>query len=153
MRFTMTIFGLTILLAGCATTMNNYYQQTVQSWRGGSVNQLVKQWGRPDRVATGPKGNTLYVYETQNYRTVSGPTYPAVGVHVGSDGRPVMTTSPATNMAWNRGSMSISCVAAFETDPSGKILNTEVQGSNCYGGESFAKRLSNKNAPLPKSGG
>lgn len=119
MRFILYL-GLTILLSSCVTTTTNYYPQTVQSWRGGNVNNLIRQWGAPDRTISSPNGNTLYLYQTQSYRHLNAPSSP-----------------------WNRGAMSSTCVATFEVARNGKILNTKIRGNNCYGNEHFAKRLSN----------
>lgn len=142
MRF-INCIGLTILLSSCATTTTNYYTQTVQSWRGGSVYTLVKQWGRPDRTITSPNGNTLYVYQTQSYRNLNAPSSPSVGVNVSQSGRAILSNPSYNNMTWNRGAMSLTCMAAFEVGKNGKILDTQIQGTSCYGGESFAKRLTN----------
>lgn len=142
------IFGLTILLTGCASSMNNYYPQAVQSWRGGTANNLVKVWGRPDKVASSSNGNTYYVYETQNYRNTSASAYPAVGMHVSSTGRPVMTGGDMAAGNWNRGALSIACVAVFEANKSGQIVGTDIKGSNCYGSQGFAARMSNPGATV-----
>jgi hypothetical protein len=147
MRFIVGL-GLVILLASCATTTTNYYQQTVQSWRGGNVNLLIKQWGAPDKRATGSDGHSLYLYQTQTYRHLNGPASPSISVNVNAQGHAVMTTAPNTNMAWNRGGMSFSCVTIFEIDKNGVILSTHIHGTHCYGNESFANRMKN---PLPKT--
>lgn len=59
--------GLIILLSSCAST-TNYYPKTVQSWRGGSVQDLSKKWGMPDDVASNEKGNTILIYKSSAYR-------------------------------------------------------------------------------------
>jgi hypothetical protein len=139
----LTTFSITILLASCATTMTNYYKPTVQSWQGGSTKNLVQRWGRPDRVLNTADGKTIYLYQAENYRNINTPSYPSVGMHVDANGRPLMTGSPEGNMSWNRGAMSISCVALFEAGANGKILSTQTQGNNCYMGASFAARKVN----------
>jgi hypothetical protein len=147
MRFIVGL-SLIILLSSCATTTTNYYQQTVQSWHGGDANTLIKRWGAPDRRTIGPDGNSLYLYQTQSYRNLNTPSSPSIGVNFNAEGHAVMTTTPNTNMAWNRGAMSYSCVTAFEVAKNGTILNTSIQGSSCYGNESFASRMKN---PMAKN--
>jgi len=148
MRFIVGL-SLIILLSSCATTTTNYYQQTVQSWQGGNASMLVRQWGAPDRRAIGPDGNSLYLYQTQNYRNLNTSSSPSIGVNVNSQGHPVMTTAPNPSMSWNRGAMSFSCVTAFEIAKNGTILNTDIQGASCYGNENFAARMRN---PMTKVG-
>lgn len=136
-------FGLAILLSSCAATTANYYQQTAQSWQGGQARSLVKRWGAPDRVESRPNGNTVYIYQTQTYRNFNAPASPSIGVSTNRSGRTLLTSSSDSNMTWNRGAMSISCMTAFEIAPTGRILAFESQGTSCYGGESFANRMKN----------
>lgn len=141
-----TIFQLALmscLLTSCATTNTNYYTQTVQSWRGGNAQLLTKSWGRPDRVLATPKGNTFYIYQTQSYRNMNAPASPSIAVNMSQTGRPTLTSEPYMNTTWNRGAMSLTCVAGFEIARNGKIVNTRIEGSSCYSSESFAKRMSN----------
>ncbi|RDI40213.1 hypothetical protein [Aquicella lusitana] len=140
------VSGLVILLSGCATTTNNYYTKTVDSWRGGHVSALVKQWGPPDQRVTGTGGNTVYVYKTESYHSSGGTASPSVGVHFSPGGKPVMTTTPSLNPAWNRG-MTLACMATFEVNSQGIITETKTLGNACYGSESFASRMRNPSAP------
>ena len=124
--------------------MNNYYQPTVSSWQGGTMSNLVKHWGKPDRVISTNDGKTVYLYENSSYRSnQSASAYPMVGMHVSRDGRPTLTSSPVDNNSLNRSGMSLDCVASFESDSHGKILRTQVQGSRCFMNENVAKRMTN----------
>lgn len=139
-----TFLSLIILLASCSTTMNNYYQPTVSSWQGGTMTNLVKRWGKPDRVMSTSDGKTIYVYENSSYRSNQpAASYPMVGMHVSRDGRPTLTSSPVDNNAINRNGLSLDCIASFESDSNGKILRTDIQGGRCYMNENAAKRMTN----------
>lgn len=147
----LIIVGLVILLSSCAGTKSNYYTQTVQSWQGGNINQLIKLWGRPDGSGTGSDGHKMVIYRTQSNRNNGSSAAPSFGVTAGASGRPVLTTYPSTNRTWNRGVMSQTCTAAFEADKRGTIIATQVKGTGCYAGESFANSLSNPNATKANS--
>ncbi len=135
------VLGLLILLTSCSTT--NYYTQSVGSWRGASVNPLISRWGRPDIQMPGPDGKTLYVYHTQTYRHSDNRTAsPAVGVNY-TGGRPVVVVQPNTN-GWDNNSLSLTCVATFETNTKGIIVGAEAHGNGCYGSQGFADKYSNR---------
>ena len=67
--------GLILLLSSCASS-TNYYPKTVQSWRGGNDQNLIKTWGRPDGMTAAKNGNSILIYKSSSYRpgiTASGP--------------------------------------------------------------------------------
>ena len=135
--------GFIILLSACATTTNNYYPQTIQSWRGGDAKALVSRWGMPDKRFAGPNGTTVYVYQSENYRANTGRFSPSVGVNFNRTGTPTMTTQPNTNFSMDRG-ISLNCTSMFVIDnKSGKVVSTQSQGNNCVGNSSFAEAKSN----------
>ena len=139
----LIILGLFIVLSSCATTMDNYYSQTVESWRGGNINSLINRWGRPDERMSGPSGTTMYVYKTMGLRNANGPSGPNIGVHVSSSGHPVMTTTPNTNN-WTRGGSTLNCVTAFVVNPKGIITEVNFEGPRCYANQTFQENKSNK---------
>jgi|GEM_PF-1315221 hypothetical protein len=134
--------GSVILLASCATTTTNYYRSSVESWQGASVKALVKQWGRPDYKILSPDGDAMLAYRTQSYSPYMAPTSPAIGVN-NRGGRPVISVDNL-NHTWNRGQLSLTCVAIFKINPVGVVTGTQVQGNSCYGGSSFASQYANK---------
>ena len=136
------LISAAILLSACSTTTTNYYQPSVESWHGASLNALVKQWGRPDYKVASPDGNITLAYRTQSYSTYTPPTSPAIGVN-NAAGRPVITVAPNTNNTWNRGQLSITCTAIFKANAKGVITQTNIQGTNCYGGQGFANQYAN----------
>lgn len=135
---TLLALSVAILLAGCATTTNNYYTSTVNGWRGSNVKALTQKWGMPNEKIQGPHGDTVYIYRTEGYRANVGQASPAVGVNFNGAGRPVIVTAtPTLNSPGSRGLVLI-CTTIFMADAKGTITGAETRGSGCYGGESFA---------------
>ena len=137
--------ALILLLAGCTSVTSNYYTQTVQSWRGGNVHDLMNRWGTPDTKVVSPNGNMFLVYKTESYRSYTAPSSPEVGVHFTGKGAPVLVSGPNPGAAsnWNRGGGVITCYAGFEANPQGVIIRTQVQGAGCYSGQGFATQRGN----------
>ncbi len=135
--------GLVLLLAGCTSLTTNYYTQTVHGWRGGNVQNLMKEWGQPDTKVISPNGNMFLVYKTESYRSYNAPTSPQVGVHFSPNGSPILVTGPNPNMTASRSGGTLSCYAGFEANPQGRIIKTQIQGAGCYGSQSFANQRSN----------
>lgn len=140
MRFIIPL-GLTILLAACGTT-TNYYTQTVQSWKGESLNSLAKSWGRPDVQKNTPSGQKVYAYKTEGYSRTNAPTPPSAGIQINSQGKPVIIARENANTSWNQNGTT-SCTAFFIADAKGTIIHVETAGNGCYGGASFANRMAN----------
>lgn len=136
------IISLTFLIMGCSSMTTNHYTQTVQSWRGGNANTLVKTWGKPDKIAQTRTGDIVYFYNTRSYSNNSRQTSPAIGVSVSREGRPILANNSPTN-TWYRGSVTQTCTAAFVTNKQGKIIDTQTNGAGCFGSANFSKRLTN----------
>ena len=133
------ILGLAILLSSCATTTNNYYSSTVESWQGAKAKDLIKTWGSADIQATGPNGYTAYVYKTESYRANSTVGSPQIGVNFTPGGRPIIVSQPNLAPNGNRG-MGLVCTTLFTANPQGIITDTLVKGTGCYGGARFAEK-------------
>ena len=142
----MTVFICIFLLSACTATAH-HYTSTINSWRGADLHSLVNTWGVPDKKIVTPTGHILFVYYIQSYQNYAGPSSPSIGVHVNSTGSPVMTVTPNTNMAWNRGNMSLMCTAIFDATSTGYIINTQLQGHNCYVYEYMSKKMPNAANP------
>ncbi|HTM63118.1 MAG TPA: hypothetical protein VL360_01300 [Gammaproteobacteria bacterium] len=138
----LILSGLSFILAGCATGSSAYYTQSVQSWRGGNISDLTNIWGRPDTIMPGSTGNTVYVYKRQSFVSTNSSYSPSIGVNTRNGGIPVITSTPNINTPWNRG-FSTYCLAVFTSNSKGKIINTEIQGTNCYISETKARGLMN----------
>lgn len=138
----MIFSGLTILLAGCATTTTNYYSSTINSWQGGKSNKLMSAWGQPDRRIEMRDGSSILIYKTTSYRTYSTTGSPAIGVNT-SGPNPVLVTQPNTNNALESRTLSLDCFATFEVNKQGTIVKTQYTNHGCYAGHTFADRLAN----------
>ncbi len=142
MRF-ITLVSAIGLLAGCASTNNNY-TQTVQGWRGANINTLVTRWGNPQDQATAANGNTVYVYQTRAYPSFTSPPANPVGVHYTGQGTPVITNTGSAVMNNDRlGGLNLNCSAIFIANKAGQIIDTKTRGTGCYGGSDFVTQYSN----------
>jgi hypothetical protein len=144
MRCLLIAIGFFMLLTGCTP---NYYQPTVNSWRGGNVTSLVQKWGQPNTKIENPDGTSIYIYRTESYGKVKLPEPTQVGV-ANRGGRPVIVT---TNPNYRgRRSLSLTCLSIFEANSAGNIISTQVRGNGCYGSRVFARDLMNQyNQPAP----
>lgn len=122
------------MLASCATT-TNYYTSTVQSWKGGSIDNLIQRWGRPDQRTKTPDGNIAYMYQTASYHNNTSPN----AVNFTPSGRQAINSAGTAN----RGGISYSCITTFIANHKGQIINIDIQGHGCYGSSSFANHKSN----------
>lgn len=136
---------LVMFLTSCATQSTQNYTRAVKSWRGANINQVVKQWGVPDGRVTNMDGNTAFIYKTQTYRAGNGQRSPAVGISMGADGKPVVTSGPRVNLIANRG-ITLNCLVVFVANPKGMIIETQIKGKNCYASQAVADRLTRGSA-------
>ena len=141
-KFALPIFltsCVTVLFAGCAT--DNYYAQTVSSWKGATMKKLFARWGYPGRIARLPKGRQMLIYrKTQMHQL---PAYAAPG-HVGATvqgGKPVVTRVRGTVVGGD--SYDRTCMTWLEVGKKGRIINTRFRGSDCYASQSFMQKYSN----------
>lgn len=130
-----------LLLAGCAAGSSGYYTQSVQSWRGSNVSEMMKVWGQPSALLQ-DGGNVSYVYKQQSFTSTNATYSPSVGVNR-DGGVAIVTATPNINTPWNRG-FATYCLTVFTATPQGKIIDTKVQGSNCYVSQSKADRLAKR---------
>jgi hypothetical protein len=135
----LTGLGLSLLLAGC-TAGSGHYTQSVQSWRGGYVNELQKVWGKPYEMMKGQNGNTTYIYKRQSFVATNQTYSPGIGI-ARNDGT-VVTSTPNINAPWNRGYAAY-CLTSFTATAAGKIVDTNIQGTSCYISDETAQKLAN----------
>jgi len=119
MRFFLS--GLLILLSGCTTT-TNYYHPMVQSWRGGQRTALLETWGQPDHTLTTSRGHPLYIYEARENSHFPYRLAHLIGI---------------------RDETTPNCSALFEIGHNGRVIDSDMQGTECYASQSFAKIMSN----------
>jgi hypothetical protein len=74
--FAVLLMALTGSLNGCADwyPSEKGYRQTLDTWIGGTGEQLVAKWGAPAGEHTSPDGSKIYQYKDQRTYTVSGGT-------------------------------------------------------------------------------
>jgi hypothetical protein len=128
--------------------MTNYYPQTVSSWQGANVKDLVARWGVPNISMTGPSGNKVLGYKSNSFGGNNPTTTPSFGVGYTSKGRPVIISQPNTGINFSRGP-GFSCVAIFEANSSGTIVSTQSQGNGCFGGKGFVQKMGNPKVNIP----
>ena len=117
-------------LTGCAamlqemyysTPSQDGYSQICASWEGGSVNNLLRQWGPPSQTTPMPNGNTIYTW-------TSGSSYV-------TDTNMTTTYNQYTNTYETRqtgGDVVESwCSTSFEVDDEGTIVYWQAKGNAC----------------------
>lgn len=138
----LAYLATTLLLAGCAASSSGYYTQSIKSWRGGNIKELVKVWGNPYSTMTNLNGNTVYVYKRQSSYRANTNYSPSIGLSSRMGGVPVITSMPDVNAPWNHRLTSY-CLASFIANQQGLIIDTDIQGTNCYISQSNATALKN----------
>jgi hypothetical protein len=126
----------------------NYYIPTIQSWRGANVNTLTRYWGLPHCKIITQNGNFIYTYITANYRNYMLPSNLEVGINRIPGGPRVIITN--SKYPWGR-ALSLCCIAGFELNKQGVIVNTQIQGNSCYGSKNFAITMANPAVNIVKS--
>ena len=109
--FTLLLFLCFIFLfQGCATTAK--YEEILNSWLGGDVNQMIDSWGIPSDEYQKPNGETMYTWlwvgntlVTSNYNKFLK-----------------MTLTQSTTF-W--------CKTTFTTNKKGKIIDWRWEGNAC----------------------
>ena len=138
---TLLLIVLVFFLSGCASTAN-HYTQTVESWRGGRVCDLMARWGSPYKQIVGNNGSRVLVYKTRSYVKTPERVTGRVNVSMGDQDSPLINPMPNTNTTWSRG-VSYSCIAAFKVNRQAMIVGTQTEGTGCYGSVNFAKSMGN----------
>ena len=133
----VVIWFFSLALMGCATTAN--YEAILDSYVGANVDELIVNWGPPDKEAalsngdrileyrdehTGTSGGGSYtVYETQNQTgtvyTPSGPLPYSSSVRF-----PVTHTMPVFTS-------HVFCVTRFKVSKTGIVLSYTYKGNDC----------------------
>lgn len=139
----MKLIGTFLLLVtagfttSCATEAK--YNEIVQSWIGGTSDELVMAWGPPDSSYSLSDGGSVLQYEWQGQTQVGGYTYMQpqttyssgtvnaygdYGTYSGTSTTYVPVTTPTYNIALN-------CTTRFNVDSSGVIRSAVFEGNNC----------------------
>ena len=132
---TITLTVISLAVAACATQQN--YQIALNSWRGASINDLVKVWGYPAKRSKAPDGNALYIYSSHEhgrnpvYRTGGTTTVTKNGDNIQVTNTPMVTSGGGT--------YDYRCTTWFEVNKKNIIVNTSFRGNNCVGTDDFLR--------------
>ena len=114
------ILGLT--LNGCATQSN--YKALLDTWVGGTEDQLVNSWGPPNGLYNKPDGGKILTFAWSGSYYLPGDTSTSSGsTHDG-----VITTT--TTVSPDR-YISTGCKTNFYFSPEGRITTWNFQGNSC----------------------
>lgn len=138
----ITCLVFAILLTSCSIGSSGYYTQSVNSWRGGNIKDLTTIWGHPHDIIKTRGGDTILIYKKQSFVSTNAAFPPNISVHPRNGGAPIVAFTPTINTNWNRG-FAAYCFTIFTATSAGKIVDTAIQGSNCYMSQSQAKQLNN----------
>ena len=134
--------GLTLLVSGCTANSSGHYTQSVESWRGSNTKYLTSIWGAPYQIMPLSGGNKLFVFKRQGAK-FSQPTFaPSIGIDR-TRGTSIITALPDSH-ANNNHLPPTHCLTLFTANAQGTILDTDIQGANCYINESDANALANQ---------
>ena len=115
MKKLLAIIVLGLLLVGCATSAN--YTKILNSWVGGTENQLVSSWGPPLGSYVKDDGSKVLTYQqTGSYQL------PGQDVIDPMTGYPTSTAGPT---------VMTKCTTRFNISSSGKITGGSWGGNNC----------------------
>lgn len=104
---------------------------TAQRWIGENVNNLIADWGQPDVRLNHENGRETLIYKIVTSQSYTDQRSPAVGVNVGSGGRPVVIVSGPPAMQQNNVNLKLICTVRFEVNQSGTVANAQSQGNGC----------------------
>jgi hypothetical protein len=115
------------LLCGCATS--NYYDKTVNYWRGKNAAALIAKWGTPDQAIHNNDGSNYYSYTRTHFENFPYPSAPNFTNFVaGGTAYGAMTSNPEANY------YPIHCTTTFQTNPHNIITYASYTGGDCLRG-------------------
>jgi len=121
----LILFSLLILLTSCATT--NYYDHTIDSWRGSKSQSLIASWGQPNQIIRSANGEQALIYTTQP-RGIGYNQYQNVTYAVGR-GRALAVQVPSNQPQANL----VGCTTVFTINNQGIVTGTRFFGGDCVG--------------------
>jgi hypothetical protein len=76
---------LVLVLAGCATNVEQHIAATKDSWNGAAYDDVVRRWGAPIRSTTLQDGREAHTWVSERFQPGSA-VIPTVGIFGGSGG-------------------------------------------------------------------
>ncbi len=122
----LILFSLLILLTSCATT--NYYNHTINTWRGSNSKSLIASWGQPNQIIQSASGGSALIYTTQP-TSIGYNNYQNVVYAAGRRGRVIAAQVPTNQPQANL----VGCTTIFETNTQSIITGTRFFGGDCVG--------------------
>jgi hypothetical protein len=98
------------------------YDNTMQSFIGKDINDLIRTWGAPQQVYEMPNGNKLYTFSRG--QAVQQPV-------VTIPGQPGYNRS-APSYTIGGGTATWYCILNFETNPNNEVIHGTYEGNNCF---------------------
>lgn len=117
---------LSLLLAGCATTME--YGHEIGDWIGHTVGDLYAKLGKPDSSEPQPDGGKVVSYERKEVVPAAPDSKAAQQQSAASDNGAAKTPSTATPPPNTR---IVSCTTRYKTDSTGVIRSWTIDGEGC----------------------
>lgn len=119
-----------VLLFSCASLIylvptTAGYNQLCDTWKGSSINDLIRSWGPPSQVLDMAGGGKLYTFTRQSFS--QSPTYAKTNYNTSSAKTTI--TGGEVERSW--------CTTSFETDSRGTIVFWRWEGNSC---EAILKR-------------
>ena len=97
------------------------YQARLDALNGRPVNEVIDEWGAPDKVLEAAEGNKLFVWE----KSISYTTPDRVSIKQTEDGDGAVGVI-------NRGEeVGISCTTTLRADADGRVASVKAEGAGC----------------------
>jgi len=113
------ILGLT--LNGCATQSN--YKALLDTWVGGTEDQLVNSWGPPNGLYNKPDGGKILTFAWSGSYYLPG--YPTTSSSTNMGVTTTVTTVPSDTY------IETGCKTNFYISPAGRITTWNFEGNSC----------------------
>ena len=117
------IVVLGLLLTGCFATTGKF-EETLDSWVGGSEDELVSSWGAPNGVYDKNDGGKVLTYFRSHQSTFEGTTSTKTTYDSSGYATTTTSTTPGTDI-------TLTCKTTFVVSSTGRITSWSYQGNNC----------------------
>lgn len=98
------------------------YDNTMQSFVGKDINDLIRTWGAPQQVYEMPNGNKMYTFSRG--QTVQQPIVTVPGQPGYNRSGPTYTIGGGTSTYY--------CILNFEVNSDNKVVYGTYEGNHCF---------------------
>ena len=141
MKKFLSIIILGLLLEGCATQSN--YKALLDTWVGGTEDQLINSWGPPNGLYNKPDGGKILTFAWSG--SYSLPGYPSTSSSTNMGVTTTVTTVPSDTI------IQTGCKTNFYFSPEGRITTWRFQGNSCV--SNYKKPNDGQGTQTHKDGG